>query len=67
VFLLFFAVLGASFLFPSLFSSDTMQRALTCTFFALPASCIVGSLLLRRFEAKNPAEAERSRRVDEEM
>lgn len=66
VFIFFFALLGASFLFPSVFSSDGMQSVLTFSFFALPITTIVGALLLRRFETSHPEEIELSRRVEED-
>jgi len=65
--LLFFALAGASLLFPSVFSSDAMQWVPHLSFLALPVTAIVGARLLRRFEARHPEEAERSRRTEEEQ
>ncbi len=67
LFLFSLGLLGAALLFPLGFSSDAMQWMLTFTSFALPASGLIGALLLRRFEAKNPEEAQRCYRVEEEM
>ena len=57
----------ASLLFPSVFSSDAMQWVPHLSFLALPVTAIVGARLLRRFEARHPEEAERSRRTEEEQ
>jgi hypothetical protein len=65
--LLLLAFGGALLLLPWAYWTDAMQWVLTSIGIALPVSGIVGARLLRRFEVNHPEEAERCRRVEQEL